>query len=241
MSQHEPMFNIHSSVLALLALLAAMQLLMQAVSVEWANWLTLALAFIPAHYTNLAEPWPGGDVSAVTSFVTYALLHADWMHLGFNAAWLVAFGGAIANRVGSVRFLSLFVFCAVAGAAVFLVWNIGLPVPMVGASGAISGLMGASMRFLFTAIDGDGLAALRENPRAVPLMPLRQALADRRVVLVTVVFLVANLLAVMGLGSVGVSGIAWEAHIGGYFAGLLFFGFFDALQTEHSSGSAILH
>ena len=114
-------------------------------------------------------------------------------------------------------------------------------VPMVGASGAISGLMGATMRFLFTAVDGRGLAALREDPRSAPLMPLATALTDQRVVLVTIVFLFANILAVFGLGSVGTSGIAWEAHIGGYFAGLLTFGFFDAPQTDNSAGTAPLH
>ena len=93
-------------------------------------------------------------------------------------------------------------------------------VPMVGASGAISGMMGATMRFLFPAVDGGGLAALRDDPRSAPLMSLTTALTDKRVVLVTAVFLVANILAVFGLGSMGVSGIAWEAHIGGYFAGL---------------------
>ena len=80
-----------------------------------------------------------------------------------------------------------------------------------------------------------------EDPRSAPLMPLKTALTDKRVILVTAVFLVANILAVLGLGSVSESGIAWEAHIGGYFAGLLTFGFFDAAQTEDSSDRANLH
>ncbi len=55
---------------------------------------------------------PGGDVAAVTSFLTHAFVHGDWVHLGLNAAWLVAFGGAVANRIGTVRFLLFFAFCA---------------------------------------------------------------------------------------------------------------------------------
>ena len=51
---------------------------------------------------------PGGDVATVTSFVTHTIVHGDWVHLGLNAAWLVAFGGAVANRIGSVRFLLFF-------------------------------------------------------------------------------------------------------------------------------------
>jgi membrane associated rhomboid family serine protease len=68
-------------------------------------------------------------------------------------------------------------------------------------------------------------------------MPLATALRDRRVQLVTAVFLAGNVLAVFGLGGVSDTGIAWEAHIGGYFAGLLSFGFFDPGQTRHSSAA----
>lgn len=235
------MFNVPGSVLAVLGLMLAVHLVRLGLPEAEDTWLTLALAFIPARYAGLADQLPGGEVASATSFLTHTLVHGDWVHLGLNAAWLVAFGGAIANRVGSLRFLLLFAFCAIAGAATFLLFNPGLMLPMVGASGAISGLMGATMRFLFTAVDGRGLAALREDPRSAPLMPLRVALTDKRVVLVTLVFLGANILAVLGLGSVGVSGIAWEAHIGGYFAGLLTFGFFDAPQTDDSSGQATLH
>jgi membrane associated rhomboid family serine protease len=53
--------------------------------------------------------------------------------------------------------------------------------------------------------------------------------------MVTLVFLLGNVLAVFGLGGVSTSGIAWEAHIGGYFAGLLSFGFFDVPKTGPSS------
>lgn len=241
MSRHEPMFNVQGSVLAVLGLMVAVHLVRLGLSADWDTWLTLALAFIPARYSGFADVLPGGSVASVTSFITHTLVHGDFVHLGLNAAWLVAFGGAVANRVGSVRFLLFFAFCAIAGAATFLVFHPGQMVPMVGASGAISGMMGATMRFLFTAVDGRGLAALREDPRSAPLMPLGTALTDKRVILVTAVFLVANILAVLGLGSVSESGIAWEAHIGGYFAGLLTFGFFDAAQTENSSDRANLH
>ncbi len=229
------MFNIPGSVLALLALMVAVHLVRLSLPEEAGAWLTLSLAFITARYAGLADALPGGTISAGTSFLTHAFVHADLVHLGINAAWLVAFGGAVANRIGAFHFLLFFAFCAVVGAATFLIFNPGLMVPMIGASGAISGLMGGTMRFMFTALDGDGLAALRESPRSVPLMPLRQALTDKRVLLVTGAFLGANILAVLGLGGLGESGIAWEAHIGGYFAGLLTFGFFDPGQTRRSS------
>ncbi|WP_338074362.1 rhomboid family intramembrane serine protease [Hyphomicrobium sulfonivorans] len=242
-NRHEPMFNLHNAVFGVLLVMIAVQVIRMLLPEAWDGWVTLALAFIPARYSGYAPLLPGGDVTAVTSFVTHTMVHGDWMHLAFNGAWLIAFGAAIANRVGSLRFILLFVVCGIAGAATFLVFNPGLLAPMVGASGAISGLMGATMRFMFTAVDRGGFTALRENPRAAPLMSLPAALQDKRVLTVTAVFLFANVLAVFGFGSVGESGIAWEAHIGGYFAGLLAFGFFDAPQKANDEGTrdTLLH
>jgi membrane associated rhomboid family serine protease len=226
-SRHEPMFNVPGSVLAVLGLLVGVQILLTVLPEAPSDWLTLALSFIPARYEGLASALPGGDVAAVTSFLTYAAVHGDFMHLAINSAWLLAFGGVVANRTGPLRFFLFFAVCSIAGAVAFLWLNQGLMAPMVGASGAVSGLMGATMRFLFSALDTDGLRALREDPGRVPLMPLRQALTDRRVLLVTGAFLLANLLAVLGLGGVASGGIAWQAHLGGYFTGLFCYGFFE--------------
>jgi membrane associated rhomboid family serine protease len=221
------MFNVPGSVLAVLGLLVGVHVLRSALPEVWDSWVTMALAFIPGRYDGYAEEIPGGLIASVTSFLTYAVVHGDLIHLTVNSAWLLAFGAAVAGRIGAVRFLLFSAFCAIAGALAFLILNPGLMAPMVGASGAVSGLMGGTMRFLFSALDGGGLRGLREDPQRVPLMPLGQALADRRVLLVTGAFLVANFLAAIGLGSIVVGGIAWEAHLGGYFAGLLSFGFFE--------------
>ena len=72
----------------------------------------------------------------------------------------------------------------------------------------------------------------------VPLMPLARALTDRRVLVVTGAFILANVLAVLGLGGVSVGGIAWEAHMGGYFTGLLTFGIFDRRRGLSSADAA---
>jgi membrane associated rhomboid family serine protease len=234
-SRHEPMFNVPGSVLAVLGVLVGVHLLLAAMPETWATWWTVALAFIPARYDGYASSIPGGYVAEATSFLTYAAVHGSLFHLAINSAWLLAFGGVVAARTGPLRFFLFFVACAIGGAVAFLVLNPGLVAPMVGASGAVSGLMGATMRFLFTAIDTDGLRALREAPERVPLMPLGRALVDRRVLLVTGAFLFANLLAVMGLGGVTAGGIAWQAHLGGYFTGFLCFGFFErAPRSIHS-------
>jgi membrane associated rhomboid family serine protease len=235
------MFNVPGSVLAVIGVLVAVHVVRVSLPEAWDAWLTLALAFVPARYAGYANEIPGGDVASVTSFLTYAVVHGDFFHLAINAAWLIAFGGAVANRIGAVRFLLFSAFCAVAGAAAFLAVNPGLAGPMIGASGAVSGLMGGTMRFMFSALDADGLRSLRENPQRVPVMPLVRALADKRVLLVTGAFLLANILAVFGLGGVSAGGIAWEAHLGGYFAGLFSFGFFAPAPTVRSPDGPIMN
>ena len=235
MSRREPIFNVPGSVLGLLAVMLVVHLVRETLPEPWYSWVMVDLAFIPARYSELAQEIPGGRVAAVTSFLTYAFVHADFVHLGLNSAWMLVFGGAVALRIGAWRFLVFSAFSAIAAAFTFLVFNPGLLAPMIGASGAVSGLMGATMRFLFTAIDRGGFAALRETPREVPLMPLGEALVDRRVILVTLAYIAANFLGLFGFGAITEhGGIAWEAHLGGYFAGLLAFGFFDRAPTLRS-------
>jgi len=240
-SQHQPMFNVPKVVLAIGALLVGVHLVLFVLPEVWREWLTVALAFIPARYAGFAGALPGGPIAAATSFLTHTLVHGDLAHLMFNAAWLVVFGGAVAMRIGAIRFLLFFAFCAAAGALTFLILNPGLMAPVVGASGAISGLMGGTMRFLFNAIDRGGLWMLRGAPQKVPLMSISQMLNDRRVLAVSGIFILMNILAVFGIGGVAAGGIAWEAHLGGYFAGLLAFGFFEPKPKVHSLDKQVLH
>ena len=95
------------------------------------------------------QPGPAASAADVWTFVTYALLHADWMHLLFNSVWLLAFGTPLARRFGAARFLAFCAVTAAAGALAHLMTHFGQMVPMVGASGAISGTMSGAMRFAF--------------------------------------------------------------------------------------------
>lgn len=216
-------------VLATLAVLIMVHIALSLMSPQQFEWWVLALAFIPARYAGFAAELPGGATASVTSFVTHMAVHADLVHLGFNAAWLLAFGSVLCARIGNLRFLAFSILGGITGALLFLLLNPGLAAPVIGASGAISAMMGGVMRFLFNAIDrGEGYL-LREDPRAIPSMSLAESLKDRRVVLASLVFVGVNLLAIVGFGKFGESGaIAWEAHIGGYVFGLCAFGAFDS-------------
>jgi len=229
--KREPIFNVPTSVAAVLGIMVAVHAGRALLPDAWDNWLVGALAFIPLRETSLAPVLPGGIVTAVTSFVTHMLVHGDIAHLMFNGAWLLAFGGAIAQRVGNARFLAFALYCGLAGVLCFWLLNVGAQTPVVGASGAIAGLMGGTLRFLFNALDNGGLWRLRTAPRSVPLMPLAQALRDRRILAASAVWILLNVLAVWGIGTPSrAGGIAWEAHVGGYLAGLLGFGLFDNPQ-----------
>src|ERR1041385_8501901 len=94
-SGREPVFKAPGSVVAAIGALALVQALRTQLTDPQDAWLVLALAFIPARYSELGGELPGAPWAAVTSFLTYAVLHADFMHLLVNSAWLLAMGSLI--------------------------------------------------------------------------------------------------------------------------------------------------
>ena len=230
---NEPIFNVHKVVVGVLALLVAVHVARSFLSPEEDLWYVIAGAFIPARYGPAASELPGGEAALYLSPITHMLLHGDWLHLALNSAWLLAFGGAIAERTGTLRFLAFFILCGLGGALAFDLANPDLMQPMIGASGAISGLMGGTLRFLFPAMDSGGFRRLRDAPRTIPLMTLSATLRDRRVLITSAILVVLNLLTIIGFGSAQYSGgIAWEAHLGGYVIGIFTYGLFDNVQQS---------
>lgn len=233
-AQREPIFNIPVVIVGILALLALVHGVRALFLSEREDFdLLLLFAFIPARYDPslvLGGSVPGGLGAQIWTFVTYAFLHADSMHLGVNALWLLAFGSAVARRFGALRFLSFFVVTAAAGALVHLAAHRGELAPMIGASASISGAMAAAMRFAFQRGGPLGFwRAADERAYRVPALPLTGVLRDPRVFAFLIVWFGVNIL--FGVGSLPIVGegqsVAWEAHIGGFLAGLLLFSLFD--------------
>ncbi len=232
--QREPLFNLPTVIVALLAVLAAIHGAREWLIGEDTDlWLIFTFAFVPARYDATVVPGgvlPGGFGAEIWTFVTYSLLHGSWTHLVVNAVWLMAFGSAVARRFGTSRFMAFFAVTAAAGAVMHLVTNAGSLAPMIGASASISGAMAAAMRFAFQR--GGPLGSLRgtdEESYRVPAIPLSGVWKDARVLLFLGVWFGINLL--FGLGSLPITGdneaVAWQAHIGGFLAGLLLFSWFD--------------
>jgi membrane associated rhomboid family serine protease len=240
--KREPLFNIPPVIIALLAVLALLHavrtlLLSDDQNIEF----LLTFAFIPARYDTqvvLGGALPGGFGAEIWTFVTYSLIHADWTHFGVNAVWLLPFGSAVARRFGAVRFLAFFAVTAACGAGLHLATHPGEQFPMIGASAAISGAMAAAMRFAFQR--GGPLNMLRgddEEAYRVPAIPLTGVLRDARVLIFLAVWFGINIL--FGYGSLPITGseqpVAWQAHIGGFLAGLLLFSWFDPAPRDSQS------
>lgn len=233
----EPILNVPAVVVVVLVVLAFIHVVrVYALSDEADRLLIYTFAFVPARYdaSVLADGvLPGGFGAQIWTFFTYAFLHADLTHIGFNAIWLVAFASPVARRFGAVRFLAFFMVTVAAGALAHLVTHPGDLAPMIGASAAISGTMGGATRFAFE--PGGSLHMWRGmigDPDRIPAARLRQALRNPRVIAFLAVWFGLNL--IFGLGSLSITGtanadqtVAWQAHVGGFLAGLLLFSLFD--------------
>jgi membrane associated rhomboid family serine protease len=229
----EPILTLPGALTAYVAILAVVHLRVL-LPPDLEVWTIDVFGFIPKRYdaTLLAMPFPGGSGAKVWSFLTYSLLHANLTHLGFNVLWLLPFGSAVARRFGGVRFFLFMAVTAVAGALAHLVTHEHAIAPMIGASASVSGTMAAAIRFAF--VRGSFLSLRRGDADAaaqVPALPLMQALRDPRVVAFLAVWFGVNV--VFGVGSIAIgaegASVAWQAHIGGFLAGLVLFSLFDPI------------
>ncbi len=218
--QREPFLNAPSSVLWLIGVLVAVHMARTLAPTLLSEEILFHLSFLPARYAPgalaAAGLPPTNMLEMVGSFLSHIFLHGSFAHLAINCMWLLAFGPGVARRLGTPRFLAFFFFCGVVAASVHLAVNWGSPAIMLGASGAVAGLMGAGMRILY----GSRHLPFIENP---PLAPI----GARPILFFTASWVAVNLL--FGFTSLGLSDapIAWAAHLGGYFSGLVTIGMFD--------------
>lgn len=258
----EPVFNVPMVVTALLGIMVLIQLWRVTLSTSADEALVVRFAFVPGRLTfafdpvavirhvaaALAAPSAGTRAQAVWArmflqrggtapwtVLTYGFLHGGWTHLGLNGIWMVAFGTPVARRFGAGRFLVFMAVATVFGAlAHWLCYPFDFA-PVVGASAGISGLMGAAVRFMF-----------QDEPQATQMEtapPLRLAAVfrERRALSFIVVWFVSNSLFGIGAGSLGLSDapVAWQAHVGGFVAGLLLFPWFDPVPPEPTVDSDV--
>jgi membrane associated rhomboid family serine protease len=160
----------------------------------WRAWAVVRFAFWDMLFSGMAAPVYTAQPWAM--FLTHAFLHSGFLHLAMNGVVLLALGKFVAERCGGWAMLLLFAVSAAAGGAAF-----GLiadtRAPMVGASGAVFGFIGLWQYW--------------------EAMARRQLGLTLRPVFATLGALVAiNVVLAVALGG----GLAWEAHLGGFLAGV---------------------
>ncbi len=163
---------------------------------------------LAAHFTNFQQYLP---------FLTSMFLHGGFLHIIMNMWFLYIFGDNIEDRLGHIRYLAFYLFCGVAAGLVHLFTNWSSNVPTIGASGAISGVMGAYL-------------LLYPRSRILTLIPIFfffQFVEIPAFIFLGFWFFLQLFSA--GLTPRNVGGIAFWAHIGGFVAGLIFVRIFDAI------------
>jgi membrane associated rhomboid family serine protease len=256
--KREPIFNVPTVVLMVLAVLVAVHVALEGSSADTASEMMMRFGFVPGDLTErlfggifhriaelsnanpedlslassseLADYLASNPSYLPLSFISYGFIHANWTHLLINSAWLLAFGSVVARRIGAIRFLILLFASAVGGAALHWVTHLDEVMPVIGASGAVSGIMAASVRFAFQPGESlSGFSLHASGSYRAPALPLLRTLRDKRTLRFILLWLGVNIIT----GLIGVplglteGGIAWEAHIGGFLVGLLLFNFVD--------------
>jgi len=193
--------------------------------VPWMTWLLVAVnAWVFYHMTRLgsrqleallARDALVPDAPRPAAWVAHMFLHGGWAHLLGNMWMLWLFGDNVEDRMGPLRFLVFYLLCGLAAAGVHVATDPGSRVPVIGASGAISGVMGAFLVMF---------------PRArlvVMLPPFFWWLFE----LPALIYLGFWFWLQVAQGSASrggelAGGVAWWAHVGGFVAGLALFPLF---------------
>ncbi|MBL6618608.1 MAG: rhomboid family intramembrane serine protease [Reyranella sp.] len=200
----ERAINLPPAVLWLIGINVAVHLLRMLLTEEADTNLILSFGLVPAAYTGGSQDL----LSQVAAPITYQFLHGGWMHLVINMVTLAAFGAPVERLLGVRRFILFYLSSGVVAAFVQVLLFPDSTDPVIGASGAISGVFG-------------GVLMLMRYVGSLPsLLP------------VAGIWIALNVFFGIFGGAPGSGGeqIAWAAHIGGFVYGLLAIRFFAPRQ-----------
>jgi membrane associated rhomboid family serine protease len=174
---------------------------------------------VPVKYFYEGFDFGGGNVHYFTTaerivpLFTSMFLHGGWLHLIGNMLYLWIFGDNVEDRMGHLRYVFFYILCGLAASAAHILTNQRSPVPTVGASGAIAGVLGAYLM-------------LYPRARVIVLIPI---FVFMEVVQLPAVFVLGFWFVMqlfqgtlsLAAASTATGGVAWWAHIGGFVFGML--------------------
>ena len=163
---------------------------------------------VPFEITNWRDIGPPALVPLPFTAFTSMFLHADVMHLGGNMLYLWIFGNNIEDELGKVKFVLFYLAAGLAAAALQVVFSPASEVPMVGASGAIAGVLGAYL-----------VAYPHARVRSLVFLGFFVRVVDIPAGVLLGFWFLLQILSSLAGGA----GVAWWAHIGGFAFGALWF------------------
>ncbi len=214
-TNNQPILNIPSPVGSLIGFTVLAHVALMFVSDTAAQAIYYKLVFYPG-YVFSAAGLENDPIAFFLSPVGYAFLHAGWVHLLVNMAWLLVFGSAVARRMSPGWFLLFYAVGALAGSMTMLLLHGDNSGPIIGASAAVAAVSG-------------GLISLALRPRpGQPPAPRPFHMRSTAIGFVVVYLLMNVLTGIIPPETMNVSNrIAWEAHLGGFAVGFLIMPFFD--------------
>lgn len=199
------------------------------------NNLIYGFALLPSRFSGESQNIGIGLIT----LITYSFMHGGWGHLFLNAIWFIAFATPLARRFSITRFSLFYLSCVILAGLTQVIFGStnAHDIPIIGASGGVAACMGATTRFAFPErrfFD----PRIAHHARLIKL----RALANNRAIVIFIVLWIGFNLIFGLLGATGgtPSGepvlIAWQAHLGGFFAGILLMSLFDPPPLSPSGG-----
>jgi len=174
--------------------------------------LVLKFGFIPAEFVQNFEITPHLSASPYLTAFTSMFMHGGWLHLIGNMLFMWIFGNNVEDYLGHIKFLLFYLSAGLAAVALYTLFSPHSEIPLVGASGAIAGLMGAYIVL---------------HPRAritilIVFFFIQFVTLPAKVVLGIWFALQLFMSLTESLSGVGGGGVAWMAHVGGFVFGWIF-------------------
>lgn len=225
----EPVFLLPGAVTAMIGVLVAIHAASTLV-LNQDGYLQLVFWFAFQPLRIVAAPSdPSLAIPLLWTPFSHALLHGGWEHLLVNSAWFAIFATPVARRYGAGPMLAIFFVSAAAGAALFAATTLLSGSYLIGASGGVAGLTGAACRFIFQPV------IVAQHPETGERVVVGRRLAsfgelwrDNRARFFILIWVVLNAaVPLLPLVTGMQMSVAWQAHLGGFFAGIVMVGLFE--------------